>query len=118
MMTDPRTAAEPDAARELTENEVRSMLLGHIHDLVSYWEGQEGSVKDRMDDLVFSILTTLDGDSLNFPKFIVAPDPHLTDREYLRSMGSGWFPENHKIAPKIKCDLGGSLHEFWHNRLD
>jgi hypothetical protein len=100
-------------SRKMTEAEVRDALLDHIRAMMDYWRLlPDKSIKERMDGFAFSILAALDGSSTNLPAFIVAPDPHKEDRDYDISRGKNWFPENHELA--VECDLGGSLHEFWH----
>jgi hypothetical protein len=106
--------------RELTEEEVRDRLLAHVRGMVHYWEmiklGPKEGLHERLEGLAFSMLVMLDGGSVDLPKFIVAPDPHPSDREYLASEGEDWYPENHSVVDTVKADLGGSLHEHFHKR--
>lgn len=102
------TKPEP---REYTAEEVRDKFLLYVQHLVTYWETLEGddSVRDRMNGLVHSIFTTLDGCSVGLPGFVVAPAPHESDAEYHRDNGENWYPE----APDAPGDIAGSLHEYW-----
>ena len=104
-------------ARELTENEVRDRLLKQIWATVEYWEKESRATetRDKLSGLAFSILAMLDGSNINIPAFVVAPRPHQDDKDYNKERGENWFPENHKA--KIACDIGGSLHEYFHKLI-
>jgi hypothetical protein len=95
---------DPDP-RPLTRDEVQKHFLEYIEVLVDYWERAEGprSTRDRLEGLAFSILVMLDGESA-LPKFSVCSDPHPNDKEFHRSQGENWFPEE-------GCDIAGDLHE-------
>lgn len=104
--------------RQLTEDEVRDALLEHIHAMARYWAtvgGPDGpkTCLDRLEGLAFSILAALDGNSVNVPGFIVAPLPHEDDKQYRIDQDENYYPENHRA--KIRADIGGSLHEHWHD---
>ena len=80
-----------------------------------YWDKVDGkdapkTQKDRLEGLAFSMLVILDGGAMDLPGFIVAPDPHPSDKEYHISEGSNYFPENHKLD--VKGDIAGCLHEM------
>lgn len=96
---------------ELTVEEVRGLLLAHIENLVKYWDTVKDislSQKARLQGLAGSILTTLDGCSVDLPAFIVAPFPHESDKEFRKENGENWYPENHQS--KINADIAGCLH--------
>ena len=97
--------------KEYSREEVREILLKKIKECIWYWEKRDTSTKNKLSGLAFSILTVLDGDTLELPKFIVAPDPQPEDKDYCIRRYKNWFPENEN---DINCDLGGSLHEFFH----
>lgn len=101
--------------KELTEEEVRAKVLEHVWELIQYWEKESSRTdsKGKLQGLAFSMLSMLDGDSMGIPKFIVAPDPHPKDKAYHKKEGEDWFPDNSKV--NIKADLGGSLHEHFHD---
>ena len=119
--------------RELNAEECIKNLLWHFKNLVQYWAHHPDprSVEDRMDGLVFSILSTLDGASLdtpswllglkasgansNIPSWFLAPDPHEDDREYCIDVGENWWPEN---AVELKGCYTGQLHELWVSMKD
>lgn len=100
-----------EAPREYTKDEVRTMFLNAIKNSMDFWEDAGETKRDALDGLVFSILAMLDGDVVALPRFIVAPDPHPEDAEFLAKAGLNWFPENY--ANHVNCDLAGSLHEYW-----
>jgi hypothetical protein len=101
-------------AKEYTEEEVREQLLKHVHSLISYWENEERrpEVRDKLSGLAFSILTMLDGCSIDLPRFIVAPDPHPRDKDYHKDNDENWYAEN--CESDVCCDISGCLHELFH----
>jgi len=101
--------------REFTTDEVREQVVNHVHVMVRYWAGLDGSnvpsestVEERLDGLAFSILAMLDGSNLTLPRFIVAPDPHPSDRQFHVDNNECWYPEN---VADVRGDISGSLHE-------
>jgi len=106
--------AGPDGPRELTEDEVQRVFLDQVRAMCRYWveESIATTVKEKVEGVAFSILVALDGGNIGLPGFIVAPSPHPDDKEYHRSHGENWYPENDPEA--VKCDIGGSLHEHFH----
>lgn len=100
--------------REYTAEEVRTLLLGRVSDLVDYWaKVPNHDLIGRLDGLAFSILAELDGDSSELPRFVVSPQPHPGDKQYHQDNNENWFPEflNNKDGV---CDVAGGLHEHWH----
>lgn len=99
-----------DNPRELTMAEVRDMLLDHFRELITYWESLPNkTIHDRLDGLAFSMLATLDGDSLGVPGFLLIPDPHPDDKKDALENGENWCPEDGE------SDIG-ILHEFWYKK--
>lgn len=98
---------DDNTPRAYTAEETRDMLLKKIHGLVDYWhkETRVTDTREKLSGLAFSILSALDGGSLDIPGFIVMTNPHPTDKEYAKECGRNWFPEG--------ADLG-VLHEFYH----
>jgi hypothetical protein len=93
--------------RAYTEEEVRSKFLDHVRLLVSYWDGQPTTSRNKLDGLAFSIMTTLDGGS-GLPGFIVTPNPHVDDKEFNRAEGNNWYPDD--------CDIAGCLHDQYYKK--
>lgn len=109
--------------RPLTVDEVRDRFIRHVRGLIDYWENLPGkTTRERMDGVVFSILVSLDGESAGLPKFIVAPDPHPSDKEFCKENGIDWWrtegnkgmglywPQNCDLD--VKADISGCLHEW------
>lgn len=103
-------------SRQYTEEEVRNRLLDHIWSMIDYWrnERRAPTLDEKLEGLAFSILTTLDGASVDPPKFIVAPDPHSTDRAFYEERGENYYPDNDNTD--VVCDLGGTLHDHFYKR--
>lgn len=94
--------------RAYTAEEVRDMLLEQFVHVARYWAGQtEQTVEQRCEGVVFSILTTLDGCSMNLPAFDLALQPAPEDEDYCKEQGENWF------EPGMKLDF--ALHEHLHD---
>lgn len=97
-------------SRQMTEKEVREKLLKQLRIDARYWANLEGrTCLEKVEGAIFSTLVALDGEAGDLPAFIVAPNPHPDDRDFLKNEGKNWYPENHKS--KIACNIGGSLHD-------
>jgi hypothetical protein len=96
-------------SRPYTPEEVRAKMLSHFKHLCKYWPQQTGAHNDteekRMQNLVFSILVTLDGGSCALPAFDLIPAPHESDKEYHIENGENYY-EKEVIN---NCQL----HEIW-----
>lgn len=104
--------------REFTEDEVRKAFLEYVWQIIDYWEGQcdqevaQYPCRKKLEGLAFSLLVTLDGESIDLPGFIVAPRPHPSDKAYHQENNENWWSENHNAD--VKCDIGGCLHELFY----
>jgi hypothetical protein len=100
---------ESNNPRVLTQQEVRDQFLTHVAVMIDYWERipNGGSLQERLEGLVHSLLVALDGNSTALPAFVVAPAPHSSDRQYCIANGENFYPE----APVASCDIAGELHE-------
>lgn len=98
--------------REKTEEEVRNEFVEHVRQMAEYWNSVGETKKDALDGLAFSILVAIDGDSVALPSFILAPNPHPEDKEFLLSRGEEYYPENHQN--NISCNISGSLHDMYY----
>ena len=101
-------------SRKYTEEEIREQFLNNVWSLLNYWknESRAKTIDKKMEGFAFSFLVMLDGGSCNLPGFIVAPATHESDKEYHIENGENWYPQNHNA--KVKCDIAGCLHEFFH----
>lgn len=82
--------------RQYTAEEIRDMLIEHIWELIEYWEKEERreTSRSKLEGLAFSILSMLDGATLELPAFALIADPHSEDKDYHIECGENWFPEN------------------------
>ena len=110
-----------DTPRELTPEEVEDHFLEHVRVMVEYWAGEgpsnvpaEQTHRDRLEGLAHSMLVAIDGGSMALPKFVFAPNPHPDDRDFYRSEGRNYFPDNN--SADVKADISGGLHELLFNR--
>lgn len=107
--------------RAYTVEEMRTKFVDHIRSLVVYWAKtdlkapefaallkEKGEVLYRMEGLVHSILTTLDGCSGMMPSFDLLPSPHPTDAATCREYGENWWVN----VVINEC----MLHDLWHAR--
>ena len=109
--------------RQLTVEEMREFLLRHVWALIQYWGSHDNAViqqpkaeAERLQGLAFSILTMLDGESLEIPGFLLIPNVAAEDKEYYEKRGECWWPpskDGDEIA--LSVDVGGALHEQFHN---
>lgn len=97
-------------SQELTTDEIRTKFLRHIWHMIDYWEKEDRpeTVRERLEGLAHSMLSTLDGCSGELPSFIVAPHPHPEDKAFYISEGENWYPMNEEA----EGDIGGCLHEL------
>jgi len=96
--------------RQLTSEEVRDQFLAHVWHTIRYWQRIEDPGGDRIEGVVFSVLAALDGSAVALPGFIIAPAPHVSDKQYCIKQRKNYFPK----APKVKCDIAGRLHDLFH----
>jgi hypothetical protein len=95
-----------EVPRAYTEKEVTDKLIGRLSMLTDYWYRQPISEKEKLEGLIFSVLTTLDGCSGELPQFKLVPNPHESDMEHNKNNGENWFD------PKIEL-TNISLHDLW-----
>ena len=94
--------------REFTTEEIRAKVIDHIRNMVNYWGSLPSKTEiERLEGLAFSILVMLDGNTTDIPGFMLIPNPHESDKEYLISCGENYYP----YSKPHKNDVGGSLHD-------
>lgn len=75
--------AKSDNPRPYTDEEVLTMLINKLRTLSTYWAEIENSkltTQERLDGLLFSILSALDGSSYDLPGFKLLIDLPKEDR--------------------------------------
>lgn len=99
------TKIKNSTPREYTKDEVKEKLIKHLCSVLEYWynETETNDTRDKMEGLLFTILSTLDGSSVDIPGFKLIPNIHSTDKDFKIKMGENWYG---------KKDIGGSLHEL------
>ena len=98
--------------KEFTIEEVRKLFLAQVVEIENYWANLESKTKkEAIQGAMFSLLAVLDGNSINLPQFVLAPDPHEDDQRCRIDEGNKYFPE---MEEDIYCDISGSLHESIH----
>jgi len=101
--------------KEKTMEEVRDEFLNHIRYLVEYWNNvDERPCREKLDGLAFSILSMLDGSSVDICGFIVAPNPYEDDKKYNIENGNDYYPENRNV----NCDIAGDLHDLFYKQQE
>lgn len=79
--------------RQYTKEECLDMLMDHMQHMVTYWENLPNqTTREKLEGLLFSFYTAIDGSSMNLPAFDLIPSPHEEDEEFLKSEGSNWWP--------------------------
>ena len=78
-----------------TKEEAREMMLDHIRVMCEYWarEDRRPDIKDKLNGLAFSILTMLDGETMELPAMDIVLRPHPDDKAYHQSNGEKWFKD-------------------------
>jgi len=104
-------------SREFTTEEVREQFLEAVRARIIDWSNNNRrNEKEKLEGLAFSILSLIDGESIDLPGFILAPAPNSEDKQYYIKRNKNWYPENHEIEDKIKCDITGCLHDRLFNK--
>jgi hypothetical protein len=97
--------------RAYTKQEVRLMLIDHFKELAKHWaissiKEKKYTIQDRLDGLLHSILSTLDGESLELPAIDLVLSPHEDDKQFHIQEGENYFEPGMVINDDI-C-----LHEM------
>jgi hypothetical protein len=89
-----------------TEEEARALFLDQVEGIVRFWSTVDTPCDDRVDGVVFSILSLIDGVAVGSPGFRVTPDPHPNDRAYHEERGERWWSPDTEITNVY-------LHDEW-----
>jgi hypothetical protein len=103
------TKKNANKLRAMTVAEARERFILHMWGLVNYWENDSRTPtsKEKLEGLLHSILSTLDGNSGTMPGFEIVPLVSKSDIEWMKTLPKGdgwaknWFPNE---------DIGGGLH--------
>jgi hypothetical protein len=99
-----------DTPHKLTPAECRNRILDQIGSMVSYWEKEPVSSRDKLSGLAFSIVSMIDGVVGTVPPLDLIPRPHPGDETILADEGENWFPSGTVINGDV-C-LHETIHEF------
>jgi hypothetical protein len=95
-------------SKKYTNDEVRAKFLSHVNHLVKYWAEQPNQTDfEKVEGVAFSILSVIDGCSMNLPGFVLAPQPHKDDKQFHIGNDEDYYPR----TKKVKTDIAGTLHE-------
>lgn len=98
-------AGEPGEPRALTADEVRDILLKQIKALVHYWSsdavGAFRPARERCDGVAFSILSMLDGSTLDIPGVDLVFRPHADDKQYSIDNGENWIEPGTTVSDTL-----------------
>lgn len=102
-----------DEPREMTEEEMTERFIQHIWMLIDYWERESRTpgVRDKMEGVAFSILSFLDGSTLDAPAFDLVPMPHESDKDFHKEEGTNWWPDGGREALLGVPRISDMLHE-------
>jgi hypothetical protein len=76
--------------------------------MIEYWAKEERAptARAKMQGVVHSLLSTIDGSNATLPSFILAPMPHDSDKAYRVANEENYFPA---LTTKVDSDIGGTL---------
>lgn len=95
--------------RAYTDQEVAKQIVEAFAHNAEYWAKTPsgGTVEERCHGLAFSLLSTLDGSSLNLPAIDLVPAPHPDDKEWHISRNENYYDPNTVVS--------FALHEMYHS---
>lgn len=93
--------------RAYTEAEVRKLMLDHCRRLARSAAKNPGTTRlEACEIAIFSVLSMLDGETLQLPKFRLVVTPHPDDQQYCSKNGRNWFEPGMQLADDLH-------HEFF-----
>jgi len=108
-LTVPKEEKIPHQAKEITREEARYLFLKYMVSLVNYWHKEAGvETRDKLEGLLHSILTTLDGGAMALPGYHLLPCTDEGDKPYAIENGYDYYPH---VKDLPSYDIGGGLHE-------
>jgi hypothetical protein len=96
---------------------MRDAFLRHVWTMIDYWDREKraDTTREKMEGLAFSILVAIDGGAGDLPGHALVPLPHKEDKAFCKSEGENWYPYTNRDAKALQHDIGGGLHEHFHN---
>jgi hypothetical protein len=96
-------------SKPYSKEHARDMFLKHIRHIMVYWlnEQRTPDTAGKMDGLVFSILTMIDGSSAALPSFDIVTRPCDEDEAFCKSEGEDYWEDGMVINDDCM------LHELW-----
>lgn len=94
--------------RPWTSDETADQIVSHCARMAEYWATTPngGTLEERCHGVAFSLLSGLDGSSMNIPPFDLVPSADESDRDYHIENGENYYiPEN---------VVSTALHERYH----
>lgn len=104
------TQAAESPPRPWTTEEMKDRFMRLLIAAADEWARYPGKTpKERCRGLAFSILATIDGDSIEMPPIDLVLRPHEEDKDYHQELGENWIEDGTVI------NADAVLHEEWHD---
>lgn len=99
-----------DKPRAWTPEEVANMIVEGAVNTAHYWSTSPGcgTMEERVSGCAFSILSMLDGSTMNLPGMDLMPTPHPDDKQYDIDNGENYFEAGTVVST--------SLHDMYHSK--
>jgi hypothetical protein len=100
-----------DAPRAYTSEELRDKFLHEVRTIATYWAGlpdrdqatgKPMTVKDRCDGVAFSILSVLDGSTLEIPGVDLVFQADEEDKQYHIENGENWIEPGTVVSDTLR----------------
>lgn len=93
--------------RAKTQEEIRQELIAELKSAVSFWLNQDTSEEDKLNGVVFSMLSLIDGVT-SMPSFDLVVHPHKDDKAFCIANSLNWYEPNTVINEDVM------LHSLWY----
>jgi hypothetical protein len=100
-----------DSPRAYTSDELRDKFLHEVRTIAAYWAGlpdhdratgKAMTVRDRCDGVAFSILSVLDGATLDIPGIDLVFQSAEEDKEYYIQNGENWIEPGTVVSTTLR----------------